>query len=227
MGTRLVHKAMTQKAMTLSSFGLYFCHCYLEIPDNFWRRSLTLSFFTAPFKSFNQSWGKTEKMLKSLPSWAWSFPIYDWHLGFPGGTSGTEPTCQCRRHRFDPCVGKQGMASHSSILVWRTPWTEKPGGLQKQLARTHDWHLWLDCSVLTEKESVGKDQSSTKSQDCLYPAQSHLFAPLLPWWASSEGLLVSSLLQPTQCAPCPTGEHTLKSELCTILCFAVKSLSLL
>ena len=22
------------------------------------------------------------------------------------------------------------MASHSSILVWRTPWTEEPGGLQ-------------------------------------------------------------------------------------------------
>ena len=23
----------------------------------------------------------------------------------------------------------QGMASHSSILVWKTPWTEEPGGL--------------------------------------------------------------------------------------------------
>ena len=23
-----------------------------------------------------------------------------------------------------------GMATHSSILVWRIPWTEKPGGLQ-------------------------------------------------------------------------------------------------
>ena len=30
-------------------------------------------------------------------------------LGFPGGTSGKEPTCQCRRHKrcgFDPWVGK-------------------------------------------------------------------------------------------------------------------------
>ena len=25
---------------------------------------------------------------------------------------------------------KKGMATHSSILVWRIPWTEKPGGLQ-------------------------------------------------------------------------------------------------
>ena len=24
---------------------------------------------------------------------------------------------------------EKGMATHSSILVWRTPWTEEPGGL--------------------------------------------------------------------------------------------------
>ena len=25
---------------------------------------------------------------------------------------------------------EKGMAAHSSILAWRTPWTEEPGGLQ-------------------------------------------------------------------------------------------------
>ena len=25
---------------------------------------------------------------------------------------------------------KKEMATHSSILAWRTPWTEEPGGLQ-------------------------------------------------------------------------------------------------
>ena len=25
---------------------------------------------------------------------------------------------------------EKGMATHSSILVWRVPWTEEPGGLQ-------------------------------------------------------------------------------------------------
>ena len=25
---------------------------------------------------------------------------------------------------------EKGMASHSNILVWETPWTEEPGGLQ-------------------------------------------------------------------------------------------------
>ena len=40
---------------------------------------------------------------------------------------------QCGRPGFDPWVGKileEGMAAHSSILAWRLPWTEVPGGLQ-------------------------------------------------------------------------------------------------
>ena len=30
--------------------------------------------------------------------------------------------------RDDPL--EEGMSTHSSILVWRIPWTEEPGGLQ-------------------------------------------------------------------------------------------------
>ena len=40
--------------------------------------------------------------------------------GFPGGTSGKEPTCQCRRFKrreFDPWVGK---------LPWRREWQPTP-----------------------------------------------------------------------------------------------------
>ena len=56
-------------------------------------------------------------------------------LGFPEGTSGKEPACQCRRHRRHSVPGledllEQGMATHSSVLAWRTPWTEEPGELQ-------------------------------------------------------------------------------------------------
>ena len=58
-----------------------------------------------------------------------------------GGASGKESACQCRRHkrrRFDPWVRslggeeplEEGVATHSSILAWRIPWTEEPGGLQ-------------------------------------------------------------------------------------------------
>ena len=56
--------------------------------------------------------------------------------GFPGGASGKELTCQCRRHRrlrFDPWFGKipwRKKWQPTSTLAWRIPWTEEPGGLQ-------------------------------------------------------------------------------------------------
>ena len=44
-------------------------------------------------------------------------------LGFPGGSEGKESAC----NEEDPL--EKGMASCSSILAWRIPWTEKSGGL--------------------------------------------------------------------------------------------------
>ena len=39
---------------------------------------------------------------------------------------------------------EEGMATHSSILAWRTPWTEEPGGLQfmESWRAGHDWSDW-------------------------------------------------------------------------------------
>ena len=36
---------------------------------------------------------------------------------------------------------EEGMATHSSILAWRIPWTEEPGGLQSMVLQRvrHDW----------------------------------------------------------------------------------------
>ena len=49
------------------------------------------------------------------------------------GSDGKESACKCRRPGFDPWAGKipleKEMAAHSSILAWRIPWTEEPGGL--------------------------------------------------------------------------------------------------
>ena len=47
--------------------------------------------------------------------------------------SGNEPTCQCKSvgsslNQEDPLA--EAMATHSSVLAWRIPWTEGPGGLQ-------------------------------------------------------------------------------------------------
>ena len=33
---------------------------------------------------------------------------------------------------------EKGMATHSSILAWRIPWTEKPGGLQSMGSQRGD-----------------------------------------------------------------------------------------
>ena len=33
---------------------------------------------------------------------------------------------------------EEGMATHSSILAWRIPWTEEPGGLQSMGSQESD-----------------------------------------------------------------------------------------
>ena len=57
-------------------------------------------------------------------------------MGLPGGASGKEPKCQCRRHETRVrSVGQEGpleegMGPYSSILAWRMLSIEEPGGLQ-------------------------------------------------------------------------------------------------
>ena len=52
------------------------------------------------------------------------------HLGFPDGSDGKEsPTVWVQFLGWEDPLEK-GMATHSSILVWRIPWTEEPCGLQ-------------------------------------------------------------------------------------------------
>ena len=72
--------------------------------------------------------------------------------GFSGGFSGKEPTCQCRRCEMwvwslgweDPL--EEDMATHSSVLAWKSPWMGEPGRLQPVGLQGvgHDWnHLAL------------------------------------------------------------------------------------
>ena len=63
-----------------------------------------------------------------------SFPTW----GFPGGSDDEESACnaggQVRSLGWDDPLEK-GMATHSSLLAWRVPWTEKPGGLQSMVSQ--------------------------------------------------------------------------------------------
>ena len=58
------------------------------------------------------------------------------HMGLPGDSAGKNPLAmQESQETWVPSLGQEdlpeeGMATHSSILAWRIPWTEEPGGLQ-------------------------------------------------------------------------------------------------
>ena len=56
------------------------------------------------------------------------------YLSFPGGSDGQESACNAGDSGSIPGSGRfppeMGMATHSSILAWRIPWTEEPGELQ-------------------------------------------------------------------------------------------------
>ena len=52
--------------------------------------------------------------------------------GFLGGSDGKESTCRAGDldQPLDWEDPLEGMATHSSILSWKIPWTEEPGRLQ-------------------------------------------------------------------------------------------------
>ena len=57
-----------------------------------------------------------------------------------------EPPCQCEGHKsckFDPWVRKnlleEEMATYSSILAWKIPWTEEPGSLSPWGQENQTW----------------------------------------------------------------------------------------
>ena len=63
-------------------------------------------------------------------------------LGFPGGSDSKEFTYNAGDPGgLDPL--EKGMATHSSILAWRIPWTEEPGRLQSMGSQRvrHDWSI--------------------------------------------------------------------------------------
>ena len=46
-------------------------------------------------------------------------------------------------HQYFTSFKKKEMATHSSILTWRIPWTEEPGGLQSMASQGvgHNWGI--------------------------------------------------------------------------------------
>ena len=122
--------------------------------------------------------------------------------GFPGGSvvknlSAIQEIWVQFLGREDPL--EEGMATHSSILAWRIPWTEEPGRLQSMGLQRVGWdwvtkhtlmlHICLPWRLMT------KDRSSTVSlwvwaQSCREGAR---FGSL-PTWSVPRKSLTFSLL---------------------------------
>ena len=76
-------------------------------------------------------WASTERLL-----WA----------GLPWGSDSEESACDAGNVHSIPGSERspplqKGMATHSSVLAWRIPWTDEPGGLQSMGSQRvgHDW----------------------------------------------------------------------------------------
>ena len=67
-----------------------------------------------------------------------------WSVGFPDGSDGKESAYNAGDPSLISWSGRflwKGMATHSSTLAWRIPWTEESGGLQSMGSQKvrHDW----------------------------------------------------------------------------------------
>ena len=76
-----------------------------------------------------------------------SAPFLALYLSFPSGSDSKESACNA-----GPSLGwedllEKGMAIHSSILAWRIPWTEEPGGLHSMGCKESDTTEGLTLSL--------------------------------------------------------------------------------
>ena len=123
---------------------------YLGTSALFWFRECT-SHFILLGDIVSENWN-----LSLFQCFLSSLPHSHCCLAFPGGASGKEPACQCRRCRrsgFNPWIRKtpleESMATHSSILAWKIPWTEEPDRLQSMGSQSLTRLKWLNMHAHT------------------------------------------------------------------------------
>ena len=85
--------------------------------------------------------------------------------GFPGGSVVKNPLANATQSvqsvvQKDPL--EKEMATHSSILAWKIPWTEEPGGLQSMESQRVRHNSGTE-HASTRKLSTGKKCSRVKN----------------------------------------------------------------
>ena len=81
------------------------------------------------------------QLLSRLLSFFFFFAALHSLQGFPGGSDGKESTCSVGDTGLIPGSGRslgEDMGNLPSILAWRIPWTEEPGGSMGSQSIRHD-----------------------------------------------------------------------------------------
>ena len=79
------------------------------------------------------------------------------------------------------------MATHSSILGWRIPWREQPGGLQS-VASQRIVHNWSDLAHMHQAGDTGSIPGSGRSPGEGNSNHSGILAWKIPWVEKPSGL---------------------------------------
>ena len=118
---------------------------------------------------------KSRTWLSDTLKFLWASQVAQWR----------RTSCWCRRHKR-LCVWsiswedlEEEMATHSSILAWRIPWTEEPGRLLS-IGLHRVGHDWSDLACMVS-HSVTQSPSRSGSHPLVY---------------SAPGLLISSWAHP-------------------------------
>ena len=104
------------------------------------RRKFSFLLFKTKQKMLVSSWS-----LGKYGNWSWSmgYKIRQWRTSLVAQTIKNPPAMHktwVRSLGWEDSL-EEGMATNSSVLAWRIPWTEEPGGLQSMALQRvgHDW----------------------------------------------------------------------------------------
>ena len=107
--------------------------------------------------------------MKTKPTMVHHFP------GSPGGASGTEPACRCKRRKrcgLSPWLGKipwrRAWQPTPAFLPGESPWTEEPGRLQPMESQRvgHDWNYIARMRTASRPWETLKKTSNTNCWWC-------------------------------------------------------------
>ena len=116
--------------------------------------------------------------------------MHNWHICFPGGSDGKEPTCNSGDPGSIPGLGRsldKETSTRPSIPAWRIPWIWVPGGLQFMGSQrvAHDWtskhthtlHFWAIVSSRSCFWWLYRASPSSAAKNII-----NLISVLTIWW---------------------------------------------